>query len=169
MVSIVYANANRDANDTWYRKCQTMHSHALRPSPNQDVAPAKFPNNHCPLLCFPRKSPKSPQIHAMQFIIRQYKYRVRCTKLSKRRNRRSLVWSRLAFIVCHMSVACRCSCELSPTTGTVGLGCCPRFFTLVSEQVAKSGELSSIAAMVPTLRLPWVLNNADSIIGIRRD
>lgn len=60
-----------------------------------------------------------------------------------------------------MTVSCRSSCEFSAAVGARGLGCLARFFSLVSEEVAKGRKLPAVAAVFPATGLWAVLHHAD--------
>ena len=58
-----------------------------------------------------------------------------------------------AFAMFHVTVPCRCSCELGPAARTVSFRSASRLFSLVPQEIAEGRELPSIAAVVPALWL----------------
>lgn len=60
-----------------------------------------------------------------------------------------------------MAVSRRSSCEFSAAVGASSLGCLARFFSLVSEEVAKGRKLPAVAAMLPATGLWAVLHHTD--------
>ena len=59
----------------------------------------------------------------------------------------------LALLMGHVPIPGSSSCELCPTFGARRLARDPGFFSLMSEEIAKGRKLSTVAAVVPTLRL----------------
>lgn len=70
-----------------------------------------------------------------------------------------LLWTvavTLALALSDMNVACRGPCEDCTASGTFRLGYHAWLLALVSKEIAKCGELATIARMIPALRpRPW--------------
>jgi hypothetical protein len=70
----------------------------------------------------------------------------------------------LALLVGHVPISSSSSCELCPAFWTRGLAGDARFLSLMSKEVAEGGELSTIAAVVPALRLWPGVDDSHSVL-----
>lgn len=66
-----------------------------------------------------------------------------------------------------MTVARRRPCELGAAVGAGRFGCLARLLSLMPQEVAECAELSSVASVLPALRLWPALDHSDATLTLR--
>lgn len=80
-----------------------------------------------------------------------------------------LVSHAFALAAVQVAIACRSSSKLCPTVGASGFICGPTLLALVPQQIAEGRKLTSVAAMIPALRLLPAAHHIDFIrCGLKR-
>lgn len=65
----------------------------------------------------------------------------------------------------NMSIPRGRPCKFRPALWTIGLRCSARLLALMSEEIAKGGELAAVAAVLPALGFGTLVEDADGVLA----